>query len=201
MKNPMDRKSHGWYTSRSLNEEKHMAATTSLPSKASVQVKGISNKYQLATRMAGQSKAPKQALEAIFKGAMDELVRCREVTIAPSLYKRVWEKVSEERIKTLNRHFLNQYCYLILGTFTEKESAELLAQHKSMNFIPFGPANIRIQVAYKLNYDKIIGSLMEEAESMISKWIPEIVETLKEEGVKFSQPKMSKIEEGKLSGE
>jgi len=151
------------------------------------QVSDITAKLELAERMAGHAGAPKQALESIFEGVIQQLEKIADKKFDASLKERVWNKVSKEHLKSLKEHFLLEFCEKILGTFSVNEAEEMLAEHKSTGFVRHFIYSSQIQTAYHLNQSAIIDSGVKKANSMTNDWIPEIVKAVREEGIELPE--------------
>ena len=145
-------------------------------------------KWELAQRLAGQANAPKDALESIFKGAINALEEESKTTISPSIKQRVWENVSKERLKTLTQAFLEEFCKETLGSFTEEEINQMLQEHKQTNVIKYSKLNIQLQVSFQLTQPLVIDVVVRKAQSMVTEWIPEIAAAVEKEGIKLPKP-------------
>lgn len=156
-----------------------------------VQITDITNKFELAQRLTSDSKAPEEALQASFSGVMEQLEVIAHTKFDSSMKERVWNAVSEEKLKTLKTEFIYTVCERILGSFNEEDSRLMLEEHKNTGCIK----NIRytsgLQVAFHLSQSTIIDAVMQKATSMTKEWIPEIVEAVKKEGIALPEPKKS----------
>ena len=83
-------------------------------------------RLKLAVGILGRAGAPKQALQSIFLGAMQQLEEVSGTMFDSALKKRVWKKVSNERLKLLKQEFLLIFCNAVLGGFQENEVEEML---------------------------------------------------------------------------
>ncbi|MFZ0564864.1 MAG: hypothetical protein WAM28_01560 [Chlamydiales bacterium] len=149
-------------------------------------VTDITAKWELAERMAGHANAPKQALESLFKGIMIGMEKQAGITFDTTLKERVWNKVSPERLKSLKAHFLLEFCDKILGSFKVNEAEAMLEEHKKTGFVKHIIYSAQIQTAYQLSFNAIIDSVMDKANSMTDSLVPDVFESLKGEGIEFS---------------
>jgi hypothetical protein len=150
---------------------------------------GITNKWELAQRISGHSKAPEQALKSIFTGAMQALEGVTKTKFENSMTQRVWNVVSEERLKTLRETLILEFCDKILGTFNDDETAIMLEEHKRTGAVRNVKYSFQIRYAYANNQNSIIDAVVKKAAAMTEEWIPEIVGAVKQEGVELPGPK------------
>ena len=155
----------------------------------SAQIMDVTSKWELAQRLSGHTKAPEQALKCVFKGAMQHLEVVANTKFETSMKERVWEKVSKEKLKTLKETFILEFCDKILGDFNDEAVNEMIEEHKLIGIIKFSMNSIQLQTAYSLTQSSIIDTVVQKANSMIRDWIPEIVNAVKEEGIKLPEPK------------
>jgi hypothetical protein len=141
------------------------------------------NKWELAQRLAGHSNLPEEVLKAIFTGAMDQLEVMSNTKFETSMRDRVWNKVSEEKLKILKETFILEFCKQILRGFDEDQTKEMLGEH--INIKKHIENTAHLQLAYQLNQSLITDAVIEKGHSITKEWIPEIVEAVKKEGIKL----------------
>jgi len=147
-----------------------------------------SKKMELATRITGHSKAPKQSLECVFEGAILAIEEYSKTKFDSVLKERVWNKVSTERIKSLRETLLFNVCIKMFDAFKENEVDDMLEEHKRTGIIRSSHFNTyaeRIHEAYRLNHSSIEDSVAESAKSMEDDFVLEIDQALRDEGIEL----------------
>lgn len=151
-------------------------------------VTDISVKWELANRIAGGANVPKQALEAIFTGAMQALETAANVPFQPAMRTRVWEVISAEKLPILKETLLLAVCDNILGQFDDSQVEEMLAEHKATGFIKSPHYKVAIGMAYDFQHEKIVQAVKLKAKLMSEEWVPEIIAAVKNEGIELPNP-------------
>jgi hypothetical protein len=153
------------------------------------QASDFTNKWELAQRISGHAKAPEQALQSVFTGAMENLEEISKTTFESSMKERVWSSVSEAKLKNLKEAFILEFCEKILGSFSNEEAGTMLEENKKLGAVKNILYSSRLQVAFALQQKSIIEAVVKKADSMTEEWIPEIVAAVKKEGIKLPDPK------------
>ncbi len=151
------------------------------------QVVDVTSKLELAERMAGRANAPKQALESIFQGVIMQLETQATTTFESSMKEKVWDAVSPEPLKKLKEAFLLEFCDKILGRFDDKEASEMLEEHKRTGLVKNTKYKGELQRTCNSFRESIIDFVCEKADSMTNSFTQKIIESVKKEGVKFSE--------------
>ncbi len=147
-------------------------------------VEDITLKWELALRLSSEAKAPKEVLQAIFQGVMQQIEKKEGRKIEASIKVRVWEKVSKEKLKNLREVLIFEVCDKILSSFNNEIIRGMLEEHKKDEKIICYSSEL--QRAYNQSYSLVIDAVVEKATSMISPWVPEIIDALKEERINSS---------------
>lgn len=154
-----------------------------------VQITDVTNKWELAQRISGHAEAPEQALQSVFKGAIQQLEKISKTKFENSMKDQVWNVVSKEKLKTLKETFILEFCEQILGSFSEDEASFMLEEHKRTGAVRNIIYSSQIQIAFALSQSSIIEAVVKKANSMTTKWIPEIYEAVRKEGIQLPEPK------------
>ncbi len=144
---------------------------------------------KLAQRISGHAKAPEEALESIFLGAMQHLEKISKTTFDAPMKERVRNAVSAERLTGLKEVFILEFCEKILGDFDENDVSAMLEEHKRTGIITTQKYSQQLQIAFALNQGIIIDAVVNKANSMKDALFPEIVEAVKKEGIKLPEHK------------
>jgi hypothetical protein len=99
--------------------------------------------------------------------------------------ERVWDAVSTQRLLNLKETLILAISDQILGSFNEKEAAEILEEHKKTGSIKNIRYSAQIQTAYVLYYSSVIDEVVTKANSMADGLVPDLVAALKQEGIEL----------------
>ena len=149
----------------------------------------ITNKWELAQRMAGHTKAPEQALKSVFEGAMQQLEVVANTKFESPMKERVWGAISGQRLKDIRETFMLEFCDQILGGFSEEQAAEMLEEHTRTGAVKDIRYSAQIQTAYALSQSSIIDAVVKKASSMSNGLVPDLVAAVKREGIELRERK------------
>lgn len=150
-----------------------------------------SNKWELAQLLLKNSKAPKQALESIFAGAILQIEAFAKTSFAPEMKERVWTVFSKDKLNILQDTLKTEFCHKILGSFNETETLEMVEEHKQHGAVMNQAYCWRLQIANALHHEEVSRSVINKAGSMTDAWIQELIEAVKKEGVALPEVKKS----------
>jgi hypothetical protein len=139
------------------------------------------SRLELAQYMAGHSKAPEQALEAVFTGAMEALKERATVPINSETEARIWKVVSTNRLEVVKNTFLQAFCNHILAGLSDNEITRALEEHRRTGYMT-GP----IQKAYLLKYNKTIEAVTKQVTLISKEWMPDLINALQAEKIFLS---------------
>ncbi len=149
----------------------------------------VTSKWELAQRISGHTTLPEQALESVFKGAMQQLEVVAHTKFESPMKERVWVAISGQRLRDIRETFMLEFCDQILGSFSEEEATEILEEHKRTGAVKNIMHSARIQTAYALCQSSIVDAVVKKASSMSNGLVPELVAAVKREGIELPEPK------------
>jgi hypothetical protein len=149
----------------------------------------ISHRCELAQRIAGDAKAPRQALRSVFKRVMKGLEERAHTKFEMAMKDRVWNAVSRQKLKTLRETLILEFCEKILGGFSDGEVDAMLEEHKRTGAVKNINHNVQLQTAYLLSKASIIDAVTQKADSMRDAWTPEIVAAVRHQGIELPEPR------------
>jgi hypothetical protein len=142
-------------------------------------------KWELAERIFGSSEDSEQILYPLFQGIMDGIEVEINKKLDVSMKKRIWDQVSKEKLKTVSESFIVECQEKVIGCFKDDEVIEMLNEYTQTGAIKFSENSIKMQEIFGLKQESIIKAVIQKVQSTAGEWIPEIVEALNREGIKF----------------
>jgi hypothetical protein len=137
------------------------------------------NRMQLAIKICNISKAPEQALSAIFNGAISELENLTKREFEYPLKQRIWEVISERRLQELKETLLSEVYLQIQEDMSEEEVAENLNHQKNTVYI------VDIQRPISFPEGSAKKAVLNKAKTMVEELIFDLIAELKKEGICF----------------
>lgn len=155
-----------------------------------MQIKGVDDitlrygkKYTVAQCILNKADEPELVLKSIFQNFINQFEKESNTQLELTIQNRVWSSFSRNRAASLKKTFTLAFCDNILINFTDDEIDQMLKK-----FTGKGPevdkyCRARLELEYILKKNKLLQSLIQEANSMSKEFISEIIEAVKNEGV------------------
>ena len=146
-------------------------------------VSDITNKWELAERLVGNTQGHELVLKKAFEGILEGLEKVTGNKFGTDLKEKVWRITSGKRLETIKETLILEFCNQILGTFTEKEAAEALLEHQKTGIIKhhiYGPL---IYKEYNRRRGSITKAVVTKTEALAGEWSSNIMKILKDEGI------------------
>ncbi len=140
-------------------------------------------RLELAQRLSSHSKAPEQALQAIFTGSMTALRALATSPITPEIEKKARSLLSENRLEVLKETLAQAVSDYILASLTESQINAALEEHKRTGCVQDPTCSQAIQKAYLAQQVSVIQAVTQKALSFKDQWVPELVNILNNEGI------------------
>lgn len=158
-------------------------------------VESSSITFKFANYLFGKSELPEEILTCIFNMTIDRLEKREIPSLEFSMKEKIWNSVSENMLKILQKTYFIEGCYKILLKFKESKILGMVREYDQTGSIK----NIDYINALRFKYycieKSIIQTLHKKASSLKRRWIQEIVEAVKNEGIKFFEPKAVEVVE------
>ncbi len=143
--------------------------------------------WELAERVLNRSKGVKEILTFIFNESIKLLEELAKTKFPTEIKNKVWEKGAPQRLQKLEELFITHFSQKVLGAFKESEIAEMLQEHKNKSFFSNLIFGQRIEKFYTSHQEELQKTLTENATAILYDWMPEMMETIRNEGVQLPE--------------
>ncbi|MCB1112134.1 MAG: hypothetical protein H7A37_01575 [Chlamydiales bacterium] len=127
-----------------------------------------------------------EPIEEALRSTFDEIIQELEVVsgeyLNSSLKRIVWDKVSEKYSEILKKFFLQKICEKTLNQLSEEECEQIINTNDRKKI-----EALKNKFDFHFNYKEIIHLMQREAVAIEDDWISEIVNAVREEGIKLPE--------------